>query len=116
MRKRIPVEERFEEWRRDPTYVAASEALAGEFAVAGALIAARSKAGLSQEQVAERMQTAQSTVARLEGGRSNVTLQTLRRFADATGTRLTISFDPVSRQEVKTEAPARRLRRRGQVR
>lgn len=96
MRKYIPVEEVFDRWRQDPEYVAAYDALEEEFAIANALIAARAHANLTQDEVAERMQTSQSAVARLEGGRSNASLRTLKRYAAATGTRLQISFQPVT--------------------
>lgn len=63
--------------------------------MAAALIRARGEADLSQEQLAERMETSQSAVARLEEGRSNPSLNTLRRLAKATGTRLRIAFEPI---------------------
>ena len=44
-----------EKWAQDPEYRAAYDALEGEFALAAAIAAARSKAGLTQEQVAQRM-------------------------------------------------------------
>lgn len=94
MRRHIPVEEAFARWREDPTYREAHASLEEEFAIAAALIEARASAGLSQEEVADRMQTSQSAVARLEGGKANMSVQTLRRFAEATGTRLKISFEP----------------------
>ncbi len=59
---------------------AAYDAQADEFAVARELIAARTKAGLTQADVAERMGTTQSTVARLEGGKA---APSLRSFATA---------------------------------
>jgi DNA-binding XRE family transcriptional regulator len=96
MRKYIPVEEVFARWHQNPEYVAAYDALEEEFALASALIAARAHAGLTQDEVAERMETSQSAVARLEGGRSNASLRTLKRYAAATGTRLQISFQPVA--------------------
>ena len=96
MRKFIPVEELFAVWEQDPAFVAAYDALEEEFALANALIAARSRAGLTQDEVAERMQTSQSAVARLEGGRSNASLRTLHRYAAATGSKLQISFQPVA--------------------
>lgn len=49
---------------------AAYESMEAEYAIARELIAARTRAGLSQAQVAERMGTSQSTVARLESGRT----------------------------------------------
>jgi len=42
---------------------------------------------------AERMQTTQSAIARLESGRRLPSSRTLKRFAEATGTRLRISFE-----------------------
>ncbi len=53
----------------DPSILAAYDAQAEEFALARELIAARTQAGLTQSDVAERMGTTQSTVARLEGAR-----------------------------------------------
>ena len=73
--------------------------LAPEFALAWTLIAARLAAGLTQEELAERMQTTQSVIARLEGGRVWPSTRTLERFAKATGTRLKISFEPVATAE-----------------
>ena len=93
-RKMIPVEELFAKWRRDPKYVREYDALEEEFALAGALIDARSSARLTQADVARSMRTSQQTVARLEGGRANPSVNTLRRFAKATGTRLKIAFEP----------------------
>ena len=54
--------------------------------------------GLSQEELARRMETAQSTIARLESGRGRPSTRTLDRFAKATGHRLKISFEPVKRE------------------
>jgi transcriptional regulator with XRE-family HTH domain len=81
-------------WMKDKEYRREYEALEEEFALASAMIAARSKAGLTQEELAERMQTSQSAVARMESGRTIPSGTTLKRFARATGTRLRISFEP----------------------
>lgn len=96
-RKFIPVEESFAKWRRDPKYLKAYDALEEEFALAEALIEARAQAGLSQEQVAKRMKTSQPAVARLEGGKANPSIGTLRRYGKATGSRLKISFERAKR-------------------
>ncbi len=90
----IPVEEAFKEWREDPGYVAAYDALEEEFALASALIKARADAGMTQEEAAAAMGTTQAVVARLESGRTRPSTRTSRRFADATRTRLCISFVP----------------------
>jgi ribosome-binding protein aMBF1 (putative translation factor) len=89
----IPVEEATKAWRKDPEYRAAYDALEGEFALASAMIAARAAAGMTQQQVAEAMGTTQAVVARLESGRVMPSSRTLQRFAQATGTRLRISFE-----------------------
>src|SRR5579863_8558073 len=94
-RKFIPVEESFREWRKDPKYVETYDALEDEFAVAAALIKARSEAAMTQEEVARAMGTTQAVVARLESGRTMPSTRTLERFAKATHTRLRISFEPV---------------------
>jgi ribosome-binding protein aMBF1 (putative translation factor) len=94
MRKFIPVEEVAKEWMKDPDFVAAYDALEDEFAVASALIKARSAADMTQEQVARAMGTTQAVIARLESGRTMPSTRTLKRFAKATHTRLRISFEP----------------------
>lgn len=91
----IPVEESFAAWREEPGYAEAYAALEEEFALTEALVAARAQAGLSQGEVAARMATSQPAVARLETGRGNPSLQTLQRYAKATGTRLSIRFEPI---------------------
>lgn len=59
---------------------------APEYAVARAIIAARKAAGITQEQLAERMNTSQSYIARLESGRSLPSMRTFLRVAEATNT------------------------------
>lgn len=90
----IAADELFARWRRDPAYAGAYEALREEYAIAAALIAARSHAGLTQAELAERMGTTQSVVARLESGRVRPSTSTLEKVAKATGTRLRVSFEP----------------------
>ena len=80
---------------KDPAYRKEYDALEEEFALAAAVAKARMRAGLSQAELARRMKTTQSTVARLESGRGKPSTRTLDRFAKATGHRLKISFEPV---------------------
>jgi ribosome-binding protein aMBF1 (putative translation factor) len=93
-RKYIPVEESAKRWMANPAFRTAYDALEDEFALASALIKARGNAGMTQEQVAAAMGTTQAVVARLESGRVLPSTRTLERFANATHTRLRISFDP----------------------
>ena len=53
------------------------------------LAAQRKTAGLSQTEVAARMGTSQSAVARLESGASDVRASTLERYAAAIGGEIT---------------------------
>ena len=81
---------------QDPEYVKAYEALEEEFSLAAAMIQARTHAGLTQEQLAERMHTTQAVIARLESGRVKPSTRILERLAAATGMRLRISFEPAA--------------------
>jgi ribosome-binding protein aMBF1 (putative translation factor) len=92
-RKFIPAEESFRQWKKDGKYVAEYDALDEEFRLASALIEARSKADMTQEEVAAAMGTTQAVVARLESGKVLPSARTLERFARATRTRLRISFE-----------------------
>jgi ribosome-binding protein aMBF1 (putative translation factor) len=65
----------------------AYDALADEFDLARELIAARVRAGLTQAEVAARMGTTQSVVARLESGAQMPSVNTLLKFAKATRSR-----------------------------
>jgi ribosome-binding protein aMBF1 (putative translation factor) len=93
-RRYIPVEEAAKEWMKDPEFVAAYDALEDEFALASALIKARSDADMTQEQVAAAMGTSQAFIARLESGKSLPSTRTLERYARATHTKLRIHFAP----------------------
>ena len=63
-----------------------------EFALIEALVRARAAAKLTQAELARRLGTTQSAIARLEGGRVSPSFATLRRYAEATGTRLTVGL------------------------
>ena len=80
---------------KDPEFRKEYDALEEEFALIAAVAKARLRSGLTQAQLAKRMKTTQSTVARLESGRGKPSTRTLQRFAKATGHRLKISFEPV---------------------
>ena len=88
------LEELHERWSRDADYREVHARLGPEFEVARALIEARRRAGFTQAELAARMQTTQSAVARLESGRVPPSTRTLEKVARATGTRLRIRFEP----------------------
>ena len=68
------------------------ESLEQEFNFAAKMIEVRLQERLSQEQVANRMGTTQSVVARIESGRPLPSLRTLMRYAAAVGRTLDISL------------------------
>jgi len=92
----IPLKKVAKRWMKEPGFKEGYDALEDEFALASQLIEARSRAGLTQAEVAERMGTSQSTVARLESGTATPSLSTLKRFAQATGARVRITLEAKS--------------------
>lgn len=93
-KKMIPVEESLAKWRKDAKFQAAYTALEGEFSLASALIEARTRADMTQAEVARAMGTTQGVVARMESGKVALTTRTLQRFAKATRSRLRVTFEP----------------------
>ena len=74
------------------------------------LVRTRHQAGLTQKEVARRMGTAQSVIARAENGVVLPTLSFLQRFASATGKPVNIRLDPEKR-EMTRQSRRRRVRR-----
>lgn len=73
----------------------AYQALAIEYEIANEMLAARARAGLTQEAVATRMGTSKSTVSRLESaGKQAPSLASLKRYAKAVGCRIEIRLIP----------------------
>jgi transcriptional regulator with XRE-family HTH domain len=66
--------------------------LADEFSLLDEFLKARADQGLTQAQVAERIGTTQSAVARMESGRGkhSPSLATLSKYADALGCKLEV--------------------------
>ena len=89
MTKMISVQAWLREKLKDPEFKKEYDALEPEFALARELFSARAKAKLSQAQVAKRMGTSQSAVARIESGRTP-SLTSLRRYAKAVGRKVEI--------------------------
>ncbi len=87
------------------------EQLGDEFAFLDEILKARAAAGLSQAEVAKRIGTTQSAVARLEsaGGGHSPSITTLQRYASALGCKLQVRLiknretaEPVGRGRVKS--------------
>ena len=84
------------EWSSEPDYRKFYNETRPEFELARALIAARTRAGLTQAQLATRMETTQSVVSRLESGQAHPSTKTLEKIARATGSRLKIAFEAIA--------------------
>ncbi len=76
----------------DPAVRAEYDALAPEFEISAELVRARLRAGLSQAELAARMGTTATAIARLESGQVLPGTKTLLRFAKATESRLQVSL------------------------
>jgi transcriptional regulator with XRE-family HTH domain len=76
------------ERRHDPVFPGFKEMAGERKSLAATLSAKRVELGLSQTEVAARMGTSQSAVARLESGEADLRLSTLERYAAALGQRL----------------------------
>jgi predicted transcriptional regulator len=76
----------------DPEFQKEYEEADAEFALVEALLRARTKAKMSQADVAKRIGTTQSAIARLEGGKVSPSISTMRRYAEATGSKLQINL------------------------
>ncbi len=79
-------------WAEDPGYGEAFESHRLEFELARQLIELRVKSGLSQQELADKMGTSQSSIARIESGTALPSLRTLQKLAEATDTDLRIFF------------------------
>jgi ribosome-binding protein aMBF1 (putative translation factor) len=80
---------------KDPDFRKEYEGLAGQYRLARLLIEARKKAGMTQHDVAEKMGTTQSAVARMESGEM-ANLKKIEKFAEATGHRITYHLQPLN--------------------
>lgn len=82
----------------DPALRAEYDAMEPEFAIYDQLLRARKRAKLTQAEIAKRMGTTASVVARLESAdyRNLPSLNTLRKYAAATGSRLEIRLIPTN--------------------
>jgi transcriptional regulator with XRE-family HTH domain len=86
------VKELHKKWMKQEGYAEAYEYSRVEYELASAIIQARIASGLTQEQLADRMHTSQSAIARLESGSKLPSMKTLTKFAQATDSEIKIQF------------------------
>ena len=87
------LDEKHLELLNDPVYSQEYAQQEQEFSFARVLIQARIRSGLTQKEVAERMGTTQSVIARMESGKPLPSLRSIQRYAQATGTKIRISLE-----------------------
>lgn len=77
-----------------PSVKKAYDKLEEEFGLLDEMLKARASAGLTQAEVADRIGTTQSAIARLESGSAShsPSIATLRRYAEALGYRVEVRF------------------------
>ena len=101
-----------QEWMQDPAFLREYDALEEEFALFDALLHARKEAGLTQAEVAERMATQPSVIARLEAGgghrKHSPSIATLQKYAEAVGCRLEIRMVRVATSRSSLNSELRR--------
>lgn len=100
-------DEMIQEWMQDTAFVQEYDALEQEFTLFDELLHARKEAGLTQAEVAERMATTPSVVARLESGggrqKHSPSIITLKKYAKAVGCHLEIKMvRPTSADSLST--------------
>lgn len=71
------------------------------------LVALRQRAGLTQEDIAERLNTKKSNISRLESVNSTISpkLSTIAEYAEAIGYQIVIDFVPLNSQKSKKRLP-----------
>ena len=97
-----------EKARKRKGFTKAYDDLDSEYSLVRELLAARSRAGLTQAEVAESMGTTKSAVSRLEAvGKHSPSVTTLKKYAQAVGCRIEIRLVPGSRP-TRRSGPGRR--------
>ena len=88
----------------------AYDELEDEFSFLRQILAARASVGLTQAQVAARIGTTQSAVARLESGahKHSPSIATLQRYARALGFRLDVRLVKVGERRSRSKSMARK--------
>ena len=82
------------EWLKDPKVKKEYDAMEVEFQIAALLIEARTKAHLTQSELAEKMNSTQAHIARLESGNYLPSLTSILRYSKAVGRKIKIEIHP----------------------
>ncbi|HET8656199.1 MAG TPA: helix-turn-helix transcriptional regulator [Longimicrobiaceae bacterium] len=82
---------------RDPAFAEGLESGYADFKIGVLLRQAREQAGLTQEELARRMETKKSAISRIENHAGDIRLSTLERYAKALGRSVTLELKPSRR-------------------
>lgn len=77
---------------KDPEFRKAYEESRLEYEIARAVIRARIEKGLTQKQLADKLNTKQSVISRVESANTTPSLSLLKRLAQALNTTLQVQF------------------------
>ena len=88
---------------RNPEYQEAAARLTQSIAIADLVILHRTRRRLTQQQLADRMETSVTAISRLESGRHLPSMETLRLVGQALGKRVKVTFE-----EPEADRPAGR--------
>ena len=88
---------------KDPAFRKEYEDLEPEYKLASDLIRLRLSKGLTQEELARRLHTRQSAIARLENAGSLPSLSTVKRVAEALDADLYVAVRPRSSRSTRPE-------------
>lgn len=80
------------EWMKDPAFAAKAKEAEPEYQIARMLIAKRLKKGYTQLQLARKIKTSQSAIARVESGTHPASLTFLKKIAHALDAHVHISI------------------------
>ncbi len=78
--------------KKSPAFAAGFEKGYKDFKIGVLLKMARENAGLTQEQVAQKLSTKKSAISRIENHTEDIRLSTIERFAEAVGKRIELNI------------------------
>jgi len=90
--KGIPFEKLKADLMKDPAFRREYEKLEPEFAIVRAIVEARAKKNISQEELAKRMGTGQAVISRLESANASPSLSLIKRLAEALNLKVELRF------------------------
>ncbi len=86
---------------RDPEFAEGLESGYADFKVGVLLRQAREKAGFTQEEVADRLDTKKSAISRIENSAGGIRFSTLERYARAIGWRVSLDLRPAPKDSAR---------------